>query len=260
MALSALRPLSVGEILDGAFALYRRHFLIFFETQVAVLGPAILLGLLDTSLAHFLFILLNLAAVAAAIWQMSEGALGRRPDLRGALKVAVKKFLPVLGASIVLGVLVFVGLCLFILPGFLFLIMFFATLYVVVLEDNWKYCLQRSRELAKRSWRKIGLVYLISTLISAIPSAAFGIGRAGVAFMNPKPGKSWAESVQDDMGPLAFGLQLLVQALITPFSIGVMTLLYYDQRVRKEGLDVELAAAAIRAPAAPSPPAEAGPP
>jgi len=249
MAQSALRPLSVGEILDGAFALYRRHFSTFLVAQVTILAPAILLGFLDTTLANFLFILLNLAAVSAAIWQMSEGVLGRKPDFGGALRMAVNKFLPVLGASIVLGFLLIVGIIFFVIPGFIFLIMFFATPYVVVLENNFKYCLQRSRDLAKKSWRKIGLVYLISTLIAAVPGAAFGVARVGVSFWNLKPGEPFKPN---EIGPLGFALQILVQALITPFSVGVMTLLYYDQRVRKEGLDVELAAAAIREQAGPA--------
>ena len=38
-----------------------------------------------------------------------------------------------------------------------------------------------------------------------------------------------------------------MSSLTSPFAIGATTLLYYDQRVRKEGLDIELEAAAIDA-------------
>jgi hypothetical protein len=37
----------------------------------------------------------------------------------------------------------------------------------------------------------------------------------------------------------------LVNALTTPYVVGVLVLLYYDRRVRREGYDVELAAAAL---------------
>jgi len=41
----------------------------------------------------------------------------------------------------------------------------------------------------------------------------------------------------------------LVNALTTPYVVGVLVLLYYDRRVRREGYDVELAAAALTATA-----------
>jgi hypothetical protein len=37
----------------------------------------------------------------------------------------------------------------------------------------------------------------------------------------------------------------LVNALTTPYVVGVLVLLYYDRRVRREGYYVELAAAAL---------------
>ena len=43
----------------------------------------------------------------------------------------------------------------------------------------------------------------------------------------------------------------IAQALTAPFSSGVSALLYIDRRMRAEGLDVSLAAAAARGAAAP---------
>ncbi|HEU0079725.1 MAG TPA: hypothetical protein VFQ76_18850, partial [Longimicrobiaceae bacterium] len=43
MSVSHLRPLSFGEILDGAFALYRRNFVVFVTTALVPLLPGVLL-------------------------------------------------------------------------------------------------------------------------------------------------------------------------------------------------------------------------
>src|SRR5262245_9076318 len=176
MAPSALRPLSLGEILDGAFALYRRHFLTLFGTQAAILAPAIAASFAGDAAALLVPMLLSIPAVAAAVWQTSELILGRSIELRAAMKVGIRKFLPLLGALIILGFLL--GVCtlplvlllqlgfimtflvvlpLALVPLIAFWIMFFALVQVITIEGNFKTCLQRSRKLAKRSWRKIAL-------------------------------------------------------------------------------------------------------
>jgi hypothetical protein len=42
--------------------------------------------------------------------------------------------------------------------------------------------------------------------------------------------------------------QVLVGAITAPFTAGVVALLYVDQRIRKEGLDVQLIAASQQGP------------
>lgn len=95
-------------------------------------------------------------------------------------------------------------------------------------------------------WRSVGILVLASVIVGVASQVlafpAFLVS-GGIAFANP-----------DD--PLAAAgvapLQLLVTALagivtsavLYPFQAGVCTLLYVDHRIRREGLDVELARAA----------------
>src|SRR5262245_38338576 len=48
---TALRPLAIGEILDGAFTLYRRNFFKLYLTQVLIVLPSIALGFTQSQLA-----------------------------------------------------------------------------------------------------------------------------------------------------------------------------------------------------------------
>ncbi|HVR75058.1 MAG TPA: hypothetical protein VMT52_12025, partial [Planctomycetota bacterium] len=108
--------------------------------------------------------------------------------------------------------------------------------------------LKRSRELARGAWSKIFIVYSIATFIVLLPFSALRVGTwltiPGADTLTPGPG----------VQPLLMALDVLLSSLTSPFAIGATTLLYYDQRVRKEGLDVELEAAAIEdAPGAAGP-------
>jgi hypothetical protein len=47
----------------------------------------------------------------------------------------------------------------------------------------------------------------------------------------------------------AYLSQIVVGAITTPFTSAVIALQYVDQRIRKEGLDVQLIAASQRLPA-----------
>jgi hypothetical protein len=48
----------------------------------------------------------------------------------------------------------------------------------------------------------------------------------------------------------AYLAQVLVGAVTTPFTSAVVALQYVDQRIRKEGLDVQLIAASLQPPTA----------
>jgi hypothetical protein len=60
-------------------------------------------------------------------------------------------------------------------------------------------------------------------------------------------------------GVLGALLYLFCVALVSQFSGIVLTLLYFDLRIRKEGYDIELLAGSLDAPAAAIPP-DAAPP
>ena len=98
----------------------------------------------------------------------------------------------------------------------------------------------RSWRLTGRQWWRIFgitllaqlIVYAISQLVS-FPAALLAIGGVG--------------SGDSDLGTTGAGViqlvSVVVSALTTPFTAGVTALLYLDQRIRKEALDVTLMAA-----------------
>lgn len=270
---SLLRPMSWGEILDGAFALYRRHFVTLFATvgllQLVVLPLGVAVPMLQGQ--PLLWLSLNLTlmllalvvqavATGASICLVSSAALGRELRPGESVRIALRSSPVLILSRIAFTVCAALLCCLAVVPGILLMIVWFAWAQVIVLERDWNWP-RRSLELARGAWGKILAVELVALVLKSIPVGVLGAGYvlAGVAqeggleefleqFRNPKP-----QPPMELLPALATAAsQALAAALVEPFSAAVTTLLYYDQRVRKEGLDVELAAAALDGPAEPA--------
>ena len=50
---AALRPLSIGEILDGAFTIYRRNFVLLVVTSALLFAPTFALRLVNSQFVYF---------------------------------------------------------------------------------------------------------------------------------------------------------------------------------------------------------------
>jgi hypothetical protein len=128
--MAELRPLTFGEILDGALTLYRRHFGLFLQLSIAVLaipvalygyfllpllGEQLMLAMMmdkvGTGLRLGVFGALlyfgSLILTAATVRVVSDSYLGRTPALGASLKVGLSKIWPLfvvaLGKGVVVG-------------------------------------------------------------------------------------------------------------------------------------------------------------
>ncbi|HEX5725729.1 MAG TPA: hypothetical protein VFX98_09715 [Longimicrobiaceae bacterium] len=264
MAHAQLRPLAFGEILDGAFALYRRHFSTFFLGSLLPLLPALAVGLLAAlvvtaagsaaaALAAVGLLLLLLAPLLLGCqvlqWSVltdmvSQAYTGHAVSVGVGVSRGLVHFLPLLGATIIAAVLVLVGLVFLVVPGLLLACMFFAVAPAVVVERRGPItALSRSRELASGAWGRIFLLVTVAYIIAALPSW----GLQGISRLST--GVSAGELILQD--PVMYGvvqlISLLISALTLPFVVGAIVLLYYDRRVRAEALDVELATEGLAA-------------
>ncbi|MDB4948883.1 MAG: hypothetical protein JWM27_1532 [Gemmatimonadetes bacterium] len=261
MYVPQLKPLSFGEILDGAFTLYRRHFSTLVVTallpQIPVVGLQILqasvrpdgAGLLVVGLVGLLAIPAYLASYAlcrgALVQEASSAYLGQPVSRSAAFTVARKRFWAILGTGILAWLAILIGFCLFGVPGILLSIMFFASDIVAVLEGTaGPAALARSRELARGAWLRISGIWMMLVIIIYMPIIALGIGGVLAAprftsGMSPETSRLVVAGIQ--VGGALLG------ALVQPLVVLGMTLLYYDRRVRTEALDLVDATAAAPA-------------
>ena len=128
-----LKPMEMGEVLDGAFTLYRRHFGLFLRLSVAVMwlpvalavylrlrfagsGPEQMIGAIQdhllTGILVVLFVavaytLAGLLLTAGSIHIISASYLGRQPTLGEALSLGASRILPLFLVAVGKGLLIF---------------------------------------------------------------------------------------------------------------------------------------------------------
>jgi uncharacterized membrane protein len=228
-----LQPLTVGEILDVAFALFRRHFGTFLAIGAVCTGPAAAVqvyvslggGVAVHPWAALLYLLLSfvggLVASGAALRVISDIYLGREVDVRGALMRALGKMGPLFVAGMATALIAALGALLLIVPGIILWCRYALATQVVILEDldSGMDALPRSRELTDGyKWKVFGA--------SVVTFLAVWIPLVAVSALLP--------------GPVGEVLGVLFSLVLYPVFYTVFTLLYYDLRVRKEGFDLEL--------------------
>ncbi|MEU9031447.1 glycerophosphoryl diester phosphodiesterase membrane domain-containing protein [Streptomyces sp. NPDC048383] len=295
-----LRPLGLGEILDGAVSTLRAHWKTVLSVSLVV-AALVQLGLLgtqrllrdnlvvstdetatpdelvrlmnDTMLAGFasyylqLLGLLLVTGLLAGV--VSQAVLGRRSTVAAHLR-GVRPMAPrMLGLTAVLFLGALAAGMLPALPGLLtgnavltvlgvpiglvLLAWFFVTFVLAppaLMMERGKVtdALKRSAKLVKGSWWRIfgisALTWVITWLVSVIIAVPFAV-IAMIVSPDGFDGLLSGTSAQSWTFLLVTAVGGLISLTVTvPMQTGVTSLLYIDQRIRREALDLELARAA----------------
>lgn len=251
MVPASLRPMSVGEILDVSFSLYRRHFATLGTIAVLCSGVPVLLSLyiessggvlynLPLTLLHYVtFTVLSSIATAATVFVVSESYLGRPLPAGDALRRATPLLARLIICSLLLAIIVGIGFILFLVPGIVLLCGLLLAFPSLVLEPGSSPtgALSRSWSLTRGSrWRMFGLLVTMAILLY-VPLVGLGAVAAVVL-----PGGALGASP----GTLTLAVVGVVQMLLYPLLYCVLTVAYYDLRVRKEGFDLEVLASTLQ--------------
>ncbi|MCR6486555.1 hypothetical protein M8542_27370 [Amycolatopsis sp. OK19-0408] len=282
----ALRPLNIGDILDGAITAIRRHPLLilgigavmavisavigfFIQRYVladleslaapGTLGP----GATEQELRDFVFgafgdaflavvpalfvttfLLTITAGLMAAV--MGRAALGREVTFGIAWQEVQPRLLPLLGVAFVYSLITTVGLMLCLIPGAVAWAFWALAAPALVLErGTFRQAFARSVKLVRGSfWRVLGILVLakvIESFFENIIQLPFTVG-TGVFSSVLTPGKVYVPSTGDLL--LASAGQIVSGTIAIPFVTLVTVIVYLDQRMRREGMDIELARAA----------------
>lgn len=253
MAPPTLRPLSVGEILDVSFTLYRRHFVPLATVALICSGLPVLLSLfieaaggmlrnLPLTLAYYIiFAVLSAIATAATVFIVSESYLGRPLGAWDALARATPLLWGLIVCSILLALVVGLGFLLFFIPGVILICGLLLAFPALVLEPGATpvAALSRSWTLTRGfRWRMFALLVTLAILLY-IPIVAIG---ALAALFLP----SGAASTGITASLVALAVAGVVQMFLYPLFYCVLTVAYYDLRVRKEGFDLEVLASTLQ--------------
>jgi hypothetical protein len=249
-----LRPLTIGELLDRTFFYYRQHFVLF--VGIAALPGLFLLaaqlaavffkptegGLLLTAVfwigTVFVYFATTTLAHGATVVAVSQILLSRETDVAEAFNSIRSRVGELIIISMNVGVRVTLGFLLLIVPGILLTLRYSLTIPVAVLEEKGvSGSLSRSATLTKGHRGRILLVYLLLGVLLIITSMLWPFLTmlvAGIFSSAVRTGQTpaWTQVV------LQFG-NFVSQSLVGPIMTIALTLVYYDERVRKEAFDLE---------------------
>jgi len=272
---TALRPLSTGELLDRTFSLYRSHFGLFvgifalpymavvafqlvglvFQSSTPKL-PNILLTMIWSVGVWLLILVVSAVSQAATVVAVSNLYLERPASVTDSFSAVKGQVLGVMGLSFLVSMAVFLGLFAIIVPGVLLWIMWCLAVPAKVLEHKGVFdSMSRSMELTKGHW---GRIFVIGLLILAL--------KFGISSLLQWPILIAAGfSLRGGMQQMSVGWQvaLLVSAFVATSLVGglatiAFSLVYYDERVRKEAFDLQLMMTTLDASALSVSPAQAG--
>jgi hypothetical protein len=247
-----LVPLSLGKLLDETFNIYRQNFLLFagisaipniallllkfvFAGSIASdtkeVGASVLLAGLGTIFAT---IFVSSLVAAATTLGVSDIYLDTPTSIVACFSRVAGKALRVLYVSFVFGLIVGLASLLLIIPGIYVAGVYGIAVPAVVLESiTGNEALSRSSSLTKGSVGRVIVVYFLTTIftigmvavLDAVVEALGSTALHGTGIFS-------AEMFQELMATLG-GI------LFGPITAIALTLVYYDQRVRKEAFDIE---------------------
>jgi Uncharacterised protein family (UPF0259) len=251
---AVLRPLSLGEILDVSFGMYRALFTPLLVVTVATQAVPLVLsiyvqsagGMLLHPWLYFASLLLSavLSAIAAAAstFIVSESYLGHRITAGEAFQRATPFIGRLVSLAILTSFVVGLGFLLLFIPGLILVAGLILASPALVIEG-----LPRATDAMGRSWSlsrgyrwKLFGCLVVTMVLILLPVVALS-GFAVATSVNP-------ESLDRGISP--FGLLWLtlasaLQVLIYPMLYCVLTVAYYDLRVRKEAFDLEVMASGL---------------
>lgn len=243
MAPPSLRPRSPSELVDAAFQILRAHYAQFVMCSALAYAPWLVVQLVwygdparlaaispAVSVAFGLGIWLVFALMSAVLVVCaSQAYLGEPVDVGVAVRQALPRLPLVLLGAVFRYALMFVGLFFFVIGAVYVATRYFAVTPVLVLEGKgigaaFARSTALSRHRKRHVFNTLGLASLIYWVL------AFGVQIAAAIVAN-------------------LTVQALVGALVTIMVYPVVAiteaLLYYDTRIKSEGLDIELMAGAL---------------
>ena len=276
MHVPVLRPLSVGEALDTSFGIYRSLFASLLSVSVATQAIPLSIGVFIESsggatahpglqaVALVLSLVLGAVGTATTTFLVAEAYLGGGLTTQQAFRKATPYIGPLIAASLlsvlVLGmsvlivavgtaalamaagtrapVVIGVGL---VISGIVGIAVFCALAVVtpaMVLEELRRATAAMGRSLALTRGHRLRIFFalFVVLLLLFLPAVALS-------------GFALAAGRSESGSPLLVAILMvtsILQILIYPFIYVLLTVLYYDLRVRKEGFDLEMLATSLQ--------------
>ena len=275
---TSLQPMGFTDILDSMFSLYRNHFRLFVSicsvyfvcgfvvnlligiTTVSAIGSGEFNILMFTLVAGILYVInsvVMLFVIGGLAFGSAQVFLGKQITTNTAFNQTKRRFWPYLGSNLLYALVV--GLLTITLIGIPFAVFFgfrwiFCSLAAVFEEKSAVRALKRSSELVKGGWWRVFgmmigiflLVFFVQSILQFSLLFVLGLSQTMggdgnllemLRQMFVPQLTTWEELIAHSIRNF---VSLAITSLMLPVGIIGATLVYFDQRIRKEGFDIEI--------------------
>lgn len=242
MAAIDLKPRTGVELIDASFQFLRENFTLLFTTVAVTYAPIALFEYMAatnptdvtrTLTARLVTWFFASMAQAATVEIVATRYMGEDITPADALRAVWRRLGTVLFVTFAYGLVVGFGTVLLIIPGIYFATKYFAAMAAAMIEGKpMNAAMDRSARLTDGSKRRVLNIFGLTLLIYFLLNGAivFLVGMA----VSP---------------PIAALVARLTMAVTNPFLFTLVTLVYFDLRIRKEGLDLDFMMATPAVPA-----------
>ncbi|HET6551291.1 MAG TPA: hypothetical protein VFG79_22685, partial [Solirubrobacter sp.] len=279
MASPMLRPLSIGEILDAGIKVVLRNWKTFLACTAALIAPLALVyvivlasiapeqlelvpeqstsadadlpeasAFVGIGLTYLVGALALLVSYGSCFKVVTDAWLGKRPVIRESLRFGLHRAWKLF----LLGLVWFAFLAVAWIPCCVPLVwlgvMWCLSAPVLLVErvGPFKSMGRSYRLIQGRFWASLLVIvvcYLFGSILGGLLQLPLIVLAEAIA-----PENAWANGLAQGIGYTASF------AISTPYLVAVLTILYFDQRVRKEGFDLQLMAEGLGVPRDPNAP------
>ena len=254
-----LRPLEIGDLLDETFRMYRRNFFLFAGLSVILSLPqAALSGYSYNALFSYLLqitpgqppdmslfanilyafgialvvtVVLLPFSIGAVTYAAYQSALGRPVTVTSVLWGVSRKYFYLMGY----GMLIFLMAIFFcLIPLWVWIWLGWAVVMPVMFAENAGLGAAMGRSwwlIQGRWWRTfliLFLLFVLTNVVSVALAAFVGLGQSLLMLVISKAIIGW----------ISGATSVIVGSLVDPIIQIALVLIYFDLRVRKEGLDL----------------------
>jgi hypothetical protein len=246
--------MTVGELLDRTFFLYRAHFGLFlgiaalpnlitlaFQLSRVVIQPGstgVLFELIWVPASLVVYLMTIAVSQGATVIAVSQIQLGRDTSISEAFATIRPRIGELSIITLAMGVMIAVGFVLLLVPGIVLSMMWALTIPVAVLENRGlRDSLARSSELTKGHRGRVFLIYFLIIVLVYIASLLVQGPLMVVLTLSSGPLRAGRVPVIAQVAIPITGF--VTQSVLSPIMTIALSLVYYDERVRKEGFDLE---------------------
>jgi hypothetical protein len=264
-----LRPLSLGEILDRTFSLYRRNFLLFLgitaipnllilalnlaqtlltelptpptqrtvqELQSRAGSGLMAFGFVGLIVGVVIYLVAYLFAQGGTVFAVSELYLGRTTTIGASLSRMRGQLGSLFGVTLLNGLAIMGATIFLIIPGIYLACRLVTCVPAALLEDlGPRASLERSFRLTKDSAGRSFVIFLLYFILLYAAIALFMfpfLFMVGLTAKEPGAMRIWSALAQVGNAVAA--------VLVGPFLTIATAVFYYDLRVRKEAFDLQV--------------------